>query len=205
MKLIQAEKLLDHLMLLPDVVARYANGGGDFPPLADQWLVAAETLLRNERLPSATEILAARTALMSARDRDKVAGHGGAGQHRRAEALAALDGLLVAERLLRGRVLELQEEVDAFEAKLVEAVTALTVLGALPAMVGRNEWNAAVWQALTAHTATRPTATWLSASLHANDRLLLLDRILARLRDSEIPALEWARGGSGGAAPTGSP
>jgi hypothetical protein len=41
--------------------------------------------------------------------------------------------------------------------------------------------------------ATTPTATWLAAALSGPDRLFLLDRILMRLRCSELPVLVWAR------------
>jgi hypothetical protein len=159
-----------------------------------EWLSGAEALLREERLPQATEVLTARANVVAARDRARTRGENGGGQ-RRAEALAAIDAIGVTEALLRSRVVAIESTIDGFEDRLVEAVTALAVLGHLPPMegVGRNLWTQQVWAALTNEQATRPTAMWLAAALSAPDRLFLLDRILIRLRSSELPVLVWAR------------
>ena len=115
-----------------------------------------------------------------------------------------LDALNLAEAILRKRLLASEDEVDAYEDKLVEAVTGLVVLGHLPPMEGveRNGWTQQVWTALASQDATRPTAIWLSAALSAPDRLSLLDRILQRLRSSQLPLLVRARTQSDAADPS---
>jgi hypothetical protein len=193
-QIMRAQKLSEHLDKLRAVVSRYEQGQLDFAALALAWLSGAETLLREERLAEATDVLTARTSVLAAKDRAQEQGKTGGGK-RRAEALAAVDAIRVAETLLRERLLAIEADIDRYEGKLVEAVTALVLLGALPPMagVGRNAWTQQVWSALVAQQSTRPTVTWLTAALSAPDRLFLLDRILMRLRSSELPVLTWAR------------
>jgi hypothetical protein len=191
----QAEKLRDCLARLNDVVIRYEMGQLDFAKLALEWLSKAETQLREERLPQASEVLTARTNVIASRERSMEKGiHGTA--RRRAEAIAAIDAICLGETLLRKRLLTLEDEIDAYEDKLVEAVTGLTVLGHLPPMsgIGRNVWTQQVWNALETQEATRPTAVWLSTALATPDRMFLLDRILQRLRSSQLPIMVAARG-----------
>jgi hypothetical protein len=191
----QAEKLRECLANLNNVVIRYEMGRLDFSKLALDWLSKAETQLREERRPEATEILTARTNVISSIDRSKEEGKHGTAR-RRAEAIAAIDAICVAETLLRKRLLTLEDEIDAYEDKLVEAVTGLTVLGHLPSMagVGRNFWAQQVWSALETQEATRPTAIWLSTALAVPDRMFLLDRVLQRVRSSQLPIIVAARG-----------
>lgn len=193
-RIMRAEKLRTCLSGLCDVVDLYAAGQVEFAPLTLRWLSAAETVLREERLPQATQVLTARTAVIAARDRSQAAGKSGAAR-RRDEALAAIDAISLTETLLRERLLTVEDEIDAYEDKLVEAVTGLVVLGHLPPMegVGRNRWAQQVWAALASLDETRPTAVWLSAALAAPDRLFLLDRILQRLGSSQLPVLTLAR------------
>lgn len=193
-QIIRAQKLAEHLEALRGVVARYEQGRLDFTPLALEWLSGAEALLREERLPQATEVLTARTNVLAARDRARARGENG-GARRRAEALAAVDAIGTTEALLRSRLVAIESSIDGFEDRLVQAVTALAIRGQLPPMegVGRNVWTQQVWDALAMQQETRPTATWLAAALSAPDRLFLLDRILIRLRSSDLPVLVWAR------------
>ena len=198
-RVMRAEKLRDCLAALPGVLSRYEAGQLDFTALALDWLSTAETLLREQRVPEATEILTARTRVLASDDRSQAAGKTGAAR-RRERALSAVDALCQAESLLRKHLLASEGEVDAYEEKLVEAVTALIVLGHLPPVgeLDRQAWAQEVWARLESEEATRPTAVWLSAALAAPDRLFLLDRILQRLRSSRMGGVSEGAGAEDG-------
>lgn len=193
-RIMRIEKLRECLGALRGLVARYEGARDDFTELALNWLDKAETLLREERLPEATDVLTARTSVLSADDRSKAAGQVGVAR-RRASALAAVDALCHAEALLRKQLLANEEKIDAYEDKLVEAITALIVLGHLPPMddLGGQAWASRVWDALASQQATRPTAVWLSAALASPDRMVLLHRVLDRVLSSDLPVLVSAR------------
>jgi len=70
-------------------------------------------------------------------------------------------------------------------------MTAAVLVGLVdsPTDEPRERWLARVWQRLATHQATRPTAVYMAAALHASDRLYLLDRVLARLADPDLGVL----------------
>ncbi len=158
----------------------------DFSAMATDWLSNAEQILRELRAPEASEIVSLKANILATTIRGSDAPAAG---RRRAEAASVLQALRRAEELLRTRALNNEGHVDSFEEKLIEAVGALAIVGDLPDRGGQSSsaWAKAVWQVLASHPTTRPTSLWLAASLSGVDRLVLLDRILLRLSDSELP------------------
>lgn len=186
---IQSERLRDQLQSLRALVALFEAGRLDFVGAALDWLTQVERLLRELRSSDASEVVSLRASVLAATARR---GDGPAGGRRRAEALSALDALRRVEELLRTRLVGNETRVDTFEDKLIEAVSALAILGELPNGDGQSpeDWARSVWQALSSHQTTRPTSVWLAASMGAADRLVLLDRILMRLADADLPVLQ---------------
>ncbi|MBK7823635.1 hypothetical protein [Nannocystis sp.] len=70
-------------------------------------------------------------------------------------------------------------------------MTAAVLVGLVepPTDEPRERWLGRLWHRLATHQATRPTAVYLAAALHAPDRMYLLDRVLARLAEPELGVL----------------
>ena len=102
--------------------------------------------------------------------------------------------LVEGGRRLRERVLEASARLEHFEEKLIEAMTAAVLVDLIPLPPTRpwERWLARAWQGLVTHAATRPTAAYMGAALRSPDRLYLLDRVLTRLLEVELPLLEHA-------------
>lgn len=175
------------LKQLPAFVDRC--NGLDFSLVAEvaEWLKAGEQALAALHCGDASQLTALRAGLLRRLERKP----GISASQRRSDQFEALvDALVAAEAVIRAHRLAADEKLVAFEEKLAEALTALVVTGQLPTdMTNHSAWVRATWEALAGHEATRPTAVWITSSLGSADRFVLLDRLLLRLKASDLPVL----------------
>lgn len=187
------EAIGERLRGLGEVVDRHERGDPGFPEAAIAWLRACEQLLLGLRVREGAELATLRGAIVKAGERpaDDDAATSRRAAARRARVVAAADALERAGALLQHVAAEAESRLRHFETKLTEAMTAAVLVGLVepPPDEPRERWLARVWQRLAAHQATRPTAVYLAAALHAPDRLYLLDRVLARLVEPDLGVL----------------
>jgi hypothetical protein len=194
---VRIEKLREHLAGLAQLVDAYERGDIDFPDRCLRWLDAAEQVMAQLRLPEGAEMASLRSSITRAPDDvpDRAEGTRASRQARaRARNAAAASALSRAEAVMRGVILDAREQLQEYERKLVEAVTAAVLMGVLPLPPEspRESWLRRVWQALTQYEPTRPTTVYLASALQGVDRLWLLDEILSRLLDPELPVFEFS-------------
>lgn len=189
-----AENIGERLRGLGAVVDRYERGDPEFPEAAIAWLRAGEQLLLGLRVREGAELATLRGSITRAgerssdRDPEQTSRRGAA---RRARAVAAAEALERAAALLQQAAADAESRLRHFETKLTEAMTAAVLVGLVEPQADdpRERWLARLWQRLAAHQATRPTAVYLAAALHAPDRLYLLDRVVARLVEPNLGVL----------------
>ena len=190
----RVESIGERLRGLGEVVDRYERGDPEFPEAAIAWLRAGEQLLLRLHVREGADLAALRASIARAgerapeRDAEATSRRGAA---RRARAAAAAEALERAAALLQQAAGEADTRLRHFETKLTEAMTAAVLVGLVEPQRGdpRERWLARTWQRLADHQATRPTAVYLAAALHAPDRLYLLDRVLARLVEPNLGVL----------------
>lgn len=186
------ENIGERLRGLGAVVDRYERGDPEFPEAAVAWLRAGEHLLLGLRVREGAELATLRASIARAGDRPVDAGETSRrGAARKARAVAAAEALERAGALLQQAANEAEAKLRHFETKLTEAMTAAALVGLVEPQgdAPRERWLAGLWQRLAAHQATRPTAVYLAAALHAPDRLYLLDRVVARLVEPGLGVL----------------
>ncbi|MCA9690038.1 MAG: hypothetical protein KC636_10550 [Myxococcales bacterium] len=195
---VRVEQLRDHLTAVGPLLDRHERGDLDFPTKASAWLREAEATLTSLRLPEDAAALASlRAEITKAGEVARAGGDAAVSPRalaRRARVTAAADALAQASARLRERVLEASARLEHFEEKLIEAMTAAVLVDLIPLPPTRpwERWLARAWQGLVTHAATRPTAAYMGAALRSPDRLYLLDRVLTRLLEVELPLLEHA-------------
>ncbi|MCA9720424.1 MAG: hypothetical protein KC468_37525 [Myxococcales bacterium] len=185
----QIETIAEQLRGLAPIVDRYEAGDPEFPRATAAWLRDAERLMASHKLPEGAELPALRASIAAAAD--QVRADEGRAYRRRAANVAAASALERAEQLLREQHQRAARRLEHFEEKLIEAVTAAVIIDLVqrPPAKRWEEWLHKVWAELTAHTATRPTTVYIATSLSSPDRLYILDRVLSRLVELELPVL----------------
>lgn len=190
----RVESIGERLRGLGAVIDRYERGDPEFPEAAIAWLRGCEQLLLGLHVREGAEIAALRGSITRAGERcapDEAERTSRRSAARRARAVAAAEAIERAGAILQQTAAEAESRLRLFETKLTEALTAGVLVGlvAPPAGEPRERWLARIWQRLAGHQATRPTAVYLAASLHAPDRLYVLDRVLARLCSPDLGVL----------------
>jgi hypothetical protein len=193
---LRIEQLRGHLAGLAPLIDAYERGDLDFSERALRWLNEAEQIMARLRLPEGAEMSSLRSSITKAPDDlgDRADGMRASRHARmRAKNSATADALSRAESVMRGIVMESRSRLEEYEGKLVEAVTAAVLVGALPLppFNPREAWLRHVWQALTEYEPTRPTTVYLASALNGVDRLWLLDEIFSRLLDTELPVFDF--------------
>jgi hypothetical protein len=187
---LRIEKLGAHLAELKELVNGYQRGDPGFVADALTWLNAAEKVMSELRLPQGSEMSTLRSRILRVADAIPGGEERTRAVLRRAEKAAATEALERAEVVLRQIVMDAEERLERFEEKLAEGVTKAAMAGAMPprAPVWMG-WLHQVWQGLVQCGETRPLTVYLAASLPAQDRLFILDRVLSRLADkgSAVP------------------
>ena len=190
----RVENIGDRLRGLGAVVDRYERGDPEFPEAAIAWLRGCEQLLLGLRLREGAELATLRGSIARAGERgaiDDPERTSRRGAARRARAVAAAEALERAGAILQQAATEAESRLRHFESKLTEALTAAVLVGLVsyPPEEPRERWLALIWQRLAGHQATRPTAVYLAAALHAPDRLYVLDHVLSRLCEPALGVL----------------
>lgn len=193
---IRIDKLRDHLAGLGPLIDAYERGDHDFPDKALAWLKQSEDVMASLRLPEGAEMASLRSSITKATDElpDREEGHRAPRHARqRARNAAAANALQRAEGIMGGRILDAEQRLQEYEGKLIEAVVGAVLVDIVPLPPGpqREAWLRQVWKAMAQHAATRPTTIYLASALRAVDRLWLLDEIMARLLDPELPVFEF--------------
>jgi hypothetical protein len=181
---LRIERLGEHLAELKELMDRYQRGDPRFSVEALQWLVRAEKVMSELRLPQGSEMSALRSRVLRVADAAPAGEERSRTALRRAQNTAATEALERAEVVMRQIVIEAEERLGRFEEKVAEGVTTAAMAGALPARVPVwMDWLRQVWQSLVQCGETRALTVYLAASLPGPDRLFLLDRVLSRLAD----------------------
>lgn len=188
---LRVDRLSARLRELGAVVDRYERGDPGFADAAVAWLRGAEEVMGALGMAEAGELAGLRAAIAKATERAAVGDPDRGRQVRRSRAAAAAESLERASAILQPLVAEAEGRLRHFEQRLIEAITAGALVGLLddPAGRSREVWLRAIWARLAEHPATRPTALYLAAALRAADRLVVLERIVDRLSDAELPVL----------------
>lgn len=194
----RVERLSERLRELGAVVDRYERGDPDFAGAAIAWLRATEQLLLSLRTREGAELSTLRASITKAGERcglDDPEHVARRSVVRRARAVAAAEALERAGAILQQTSTDDEARLRHFESKLIEALTAGVLVGLVPfpPEEPRERWLALIWQRLAGHQATRPTAVYLTAALHAPDRLYVLDRVITRLAETHLGVLTNAR------------
>lgn len=187
---VQIEKIGVCIKGLTPLMDRYQRGEVDFPDEAIKWIEQAEKTMSELRLPDGAEMSTLRGRVLKAEDA-LPASEGGRPLRsavRRARNTAAAEAVDRAETVLRGRLVAAEERLKLFEDKLCEGMTAFLLQNALPPRsASRQNWLSSVLASLREFTATRPLSIYLSASLSKVDRLYIMDRVMIRLSDADVP------------------
>jgi hypothetical protein len=184
-----------HLATLAPLIDVYAKGDPNFVPRVLAWLEESEKMMSRLHLPEGAEMSSLRGQILKAADTAKdEEGRPTRRAIRHAQNAAAADALTRTEALLQARAREAEQKLEHYEEKLVQAVTAAGLIkGTIPPPTGesREKWLRQIWANLTRHDALRPTTMYLASALTAADRLVLLDRIMSRLLEPDLPVLSY--------------
>lgn len=189
---IRLERLDAKLREISGLIDLYTNRDPTFPARVMLWLDSVEKVMSELRLPEGAELSVFRGNILKAED---TARSDEGKQTRRAMSqarnAAACEALESAERLMLERVREAEERLTHFENKLVEATTAAALLRIIPRRgpESREIWLRGIWGALVARQEIRPTTVYLAAALKSVDRLYVLDRVMNRLTEQDLPVL----------------
>lgn len=187
------QKIVAHLATLAPLIDAYAHGDYNFVPKVLAWLQETETLMSMLQLPEGAEMSSLRGQIIKAADAAKdEEGRQTRRAIRQAQNVAAADALTRTESLLQARAREAEDHLDHFEEKLVQAITAAGLVNGtipMPPLSSREKWLRQIWANLNMHEALRPSTMYLASSLSTIDRLFLLDRIMTRLLQTDLPVL----------------
>lgn len=190
---VRLQMIDNHLATLAPLIDAYAKGDHNFVPHTLAWLQETEGMMSRLHLPEGAEMSSLRGQILKTADtaRDEE-GRSTRRAIRQAQNAAAADALTRTEALLQARAREAEQKLEHYEEKLVQAVTAAGLInGTIPSPAGesREKWLRQIWANLTRHDALRPTTMYLAAALSTVDRLFLLDRIMSRLTQPDLPVV----------------
>lgn len=189
---IMMERLSACAAEIADVMDYYTQRDPSFPARALLWLKDAEKVMSELRLPEGAEMATLRGAILKA---DDVARDDEGKRTRRAithaRNAAAADSLARGEEILRTRIAQSEDRLAHFEGKLVEAMTAAVLLGLIPERGGHplEGWLRQVWESLNGRQELRPTMIYMAAALKSVDRLYVLNQVMSRVMERDLPVM----------------
>jgi hypothetical protein len=173
------EILFAHLEQLSGIASLYRENALTWMPQAERWLEEAETHMARFRFPEVGLIAAARGGLSKASDTFQSGERHSRRQEEKARNAAAWTAVQEASGLLTTRTRQAEDKLQVFDDKLCEGLTAYFLHH--PAEEGGVRPNpAGLWRGLKEFEATRALALYVEASLAAQDREYLLERIVSR-------------------------
>jgi len=179
LNLLNLEAIHNLLLRAPSIVHKFEERDADFFPSVKRWLMDAEELLVNNRMPVAAAIAGERGTLIAA-ERGAIpqrVAFAGKVTPRKLREAAAAEVLRHAEELISNSI---RAEVARFtEAeKLMRQIVAVAVRKALQHGIAhsRSEVLKATWILMSSEPELAGVATHLVGLIGSNDALVLLDR-----------------------------
>lgn len=175
------EMLTSHLQQLSSLTNMYRRQDANWLNSAEIWLEEAEGLMGRFRFAEGGLIAVARGSIAKANDAVYPEGKNRRKQIVSASRAAAHNALEEAARLMSVRVSQAEERLQAFEDKLCEGMTAYMLEN--PETLNYVFTKPAnLWTALKSNSATTALILYAEASIGMQDRMYLLENIMARIK-----------------------
>ncbi len=181
------EMLMEHLLLLPAVMDKYAARDPRFIAAAVEWLSAGEQILARLRNPLTSMLATERSKIVAAQDGYQEPGGRRQVPAHKAARIAASQALSRAEAELRAVVIDIDARLAPLRDKMAQLLAVASTSQPIPVRgdAPHDEWVHGVWMILKQSYEGRSLAAYLSSALAPSDlRSVLgetLDNLLAQV------------------------